>query len=48
MRIVHHFNDKHRDSTSYTTLHRKCLRLLLSRPACTAVRSVRIAVRQAG
>ena len=48
MRIVHHFNDKHRDSTSYATLHRKWLPLLLSRPACTAVRSVHIAVRQAG
>ena len=48
MRIVHHFNDKHPDFTPHITLHRRCLRLLLSRPACTAVRSVRIAVRQAG
>ena len=48
MQIVHHLNDKHRESTSHTTLHRKCLRLLLSRPTCTAVRSVRIAVQKAG
>ena len=48
MRIVHHFNDKHRESTSHTTLHRKCLHLLLSRPACTAVRPARVVVQKAG
>ncbi len=48
MRIVHHFNDKHLDSTPHITLHRRCLRLLLSRPACTAVRPARVVVQKAG
>ena len=48
MQIIHHLANVGQNHTSHVKLHRKCLRLLLSRPTCTAVRSVRIAVQKAG
>lgn len=47
MKITHVFSNKQSNTTTYVALHRKCIRLLLSRPNCTAVQPARMMARKA-
>lgn len=47
MRIVHHFANVQHNLTTCATLHRKCIRLLLSRPNCTAVQPAHMMAQKA-